>query len=54
MKPLQGRDLLKLGLSAGPELGRVLAWLAAERRGGRFTSRQDELDAVSAHLQVGG
>ncbi|WP_229775800.1 CCA tRNA nucleotidyltransferase [Deinococcus ruber] len=52
--PLQGRDLLSLGLSAGPELGRVLAWLAEQRRNGRFASRQDELDAVREHLGKGG
>ncbi|ULH16155.1 CCA tRNA nucleotidyltransferase [Deinococcus sp. KNUC1210] len=51
--PLQGRDLLSLGLGAGPELGRVLAWLADQRRAGRFASRQDELNAVREHLRTG-
>ena len=52
--PLQGRDLLALGLSAGPQLGRMLAWLAAERRAGRFASQQDEREAVHRKLQAGG
>ncbi|WP_425147199.1 CCA tRNA nucleotidyltransferase [Deinococcus sp.] len=51
--PLQGRDLLALGLSAGPELGRVLAWLAQGRQEGRFTSAQDEREAVLARLKAG-
>ena len=44
--PLQGRDLLALGLNTGPEVGRTLAWLAEERRSGRFASTQDEREAV--------
>ena len=49
--PLQGRDLLELGLSPGPELGRMLGWLAGERRAGRFSSVQDEREAVRARLR---
>ena len=52
--PLQGRDLLALGLRAGPELGQMLGWLAEERRAGRFASAEDERRAVRARLTDGG
>ncbi len=51
---LQGRDLLALGLSPGPELGRMLGWLAGERRAGRFASPDEEREAVRARLAEGG
>ena len=52
--PLQGRDLLALGLNAGPELGRMLGWLAGEREAGRVTSAEDERGAVQARLKADG
>ncbi len=52
--PLQGRDLLRLGLSAGPELGRMLGWLAEERRAGRVASADEERGAVRARLKADG
>ncbi|WP_407568905.1 CCA tRNA nucleotidyltransferase [Deinococcus altitudinis] len=48
--PLQGRDLLELGLKAGPEVGQTLAWLAAGRKAGRYASTEDERRAVLEHL----
>ena len=48
--PLQGRDLLELGLVAGPEVGRTLAWLAAGRRAGEYASTDDERRAVLSRL----
>ncbi|WP_424951919.1 CCA tRNA nucleotidyltransferase [Deinococcus sp.] len=49
--PLQGRDLLELGLKTGPEVGRMLAWLAGERRNGRFSSAQGEREAVLERMR---
>lgn len=49
--PLQGRDLLALGLPAGPEVGRMLAWLADGRRAGRFVSTEDERGAVQEQMR---
>jgi len=49
--PLQGRDLLALGLRAGPEVGRMLAWLAEGRRAGRFASAEDERSAVQEQMR---
>ncbi|WP_407540040.1 CCA tRNA nucleotidyltransferase [Deinococcus radiomollis] len=48
--PLQGRDLLGLGLKAGPEVGRTLTWLAAGRKAGRYASAEDERRAVLEYL----
>lgn len=50
--PLQGRDLLALGLKAGPEVGQTLAWLAAGRKEGRYISAEDERRAVLEHIQT--
>ncbi|MGY2892565.1 CCA tRNA nucleotidyltransferase [Deinococcus sp. UYEF24] len=47
---LQGRDLLELGLKAGPEVGKTLAWLAAGRKAGEYASAEDERRAVLEHL----
>jgi tRNA nucleotidyltransferase (CCA-adding enzyme) len=49
--PLQGRDLLELGLVAGPEVGRTLAWLAAGRQAGEYASTDDERRAVLSRLR---
>jgi len=40
---LSGRDLLQLGFSGGPALGRALSALRAARLNGEATTRQDEL-----------
>jgi tRNA nucleotidyltransferase (CCA-adding enzyme) len=39
---LAGRDLLQLGFTDGPELGRALAALRSARLNGEVASRQDE------------
>jgi hypothetical protein len=40
---LRGRDLLDLGLTAGPEVGRILDEVARARRQGRVDGFDDEL-----------
>ena len=42
-RQVRGSDVLSLGLSAGPEVGRVLARLAEARQGARVASFADEL-----------
>ncbi len=52
--PLQGRDLLAMGLTPGPDLGRMLGWLAGQRRAGQFRGAEDEREAVLERLRQPG
>ncbi|MFC4453181.1 CCA tRNA nucleotidyltransferase [Deinococcus sonorensis] len=52
--PLQGRDLLSLGLPPGPQVGEVLAHLSRLRAQHRLHSRDDEVAAVQAYLAERG
>jgi tRNA nucleotidyltransferase (CCA-adding enzyme) len=49
---LTGADLLKLGFSQGPELGRVLDALLEARIDGKIKSRDDELAYVRDNSQM--
>ena len=44
--PLTGKDVLKLGVAAGPHIGKALAHLAALRRSGQVGSRAEEERAL--------
>ncbi len=49
---VSGSDVLSLGLSAGPEVGRVLAFLAEARQGARVASFADELALAERLVDV--
>ncbi|WP_022801243.1 tRNA nucleotidyltransferase/poly(A) polymerase family protein [Deinococcus ficus] len=49
--PLTGRDVVARGVPPGPQVGEVLAHLAALRRGGGLRSREDERAALERYLQ---
>ena len=49
--PLQGRDLLEMGLTPGPDLGRMLGWLAGQRRDKQFLSAEEERNAVLERMR---
>lgn len=44
--PLQGRDLIQAGWTAGPQLGQALRHLCELRRSGTLSSREDEWAAL--------
>lgn len=48
---LTGRDVLALGVSAGPAVGRALRYLADLRHAGLVRTREDEHEALAAYLQ---
>ncbi|WP_188963795.1 CCA tRNA nucleotidyltransferase [Deinococcus aquiradiocola] len=50
--PLQGRDLLALGVPPGPQVGQLLTRLAQERRAGRYATRDDERRAALTWLDA--
>ncbi len=49
--PLTGRDVLKLGVGPGPNVGAALEYLAERRRGGELGSRAAEEAALRAYLE---
>ena len=51
-RKVSGSDVLSLGLSAGPEVGRVLALLAEARQGARVASFADELALAERLVKV--
>ena len=48
--PLTGRDVLRLGVSAGPDVGAALSHLSGLREAGQVSSREDEERALRAYL----
>lgn len=50
--PLIGKDVMYLGVKAGPQIGAALAYLADLRNAGSVQSRDDELAALHAYLAL--
>ena len=49
--PLTGKDVLALGVPAGKEVGKALAYLAELRRAGQLTGQDDERAALSVYVK---